>query len=192
MEANTAYAQSDLVLKGNTLANSNQKWKVLAESIGITAIVLSLVFVGLQLRQAQVIARNEVGLQELENRIAANGQINDRVNVWLRGLAGQKLSGDDAAIFENLLINVNDISFFSSSNYYELGEIADARTVTSDLAIFLHRNPGARQVWEAREKRLGKARKIVEAGLMEDAASLDIPYVEWVTEALENLDQEAK
>ena len=170
------------------MANLSSKWKVIAESIGITAIVLSLVFVGLQLKQSQAIAKNEIGLQEVASRIEANSQINDHVNVWLRGLAAEKLSDEDEIIFENLLINVNDISYFSSINYFELGEVIDARIVTGDFAIFLHRNPGARRVWENRENRLADARKIIDDVLLEDTASFNFPYVEWVNEALESLD----
>jgi hypothetical protein len=32
------------------------------------------------------------------------------MNVWVRGLAAEKLSDDDAAVFENLLLNINDIT----------------------------------------------------------------------------------
>ena len=92
------------------LENSKIKWKFVAELIGMTTIVLSLVFVGLQLRQSEVIAGNEVGIQELGNRIEAHDQINEHVNVWARGLAGEKLSDEDAIVFENLLVNINDIT----------------------------------------------------------------------------------
>ena len=114
------------------------------------------------------------------------------MNVWVGGLAAEKLSDEDAVIFENPLINVNDIAFHSSSNYFELGEIIDARIVTDGFAIFLHRNPGARRVWETRENRLADARKIVLADILEDTTSFNIPYVEWVIEVLENLDKEVK
>ncbi len=174
------------------MVNSKIKWKVIVDSIGIIVIVLSLVFVGLQLRQSQVIATNEIGLKELESRIAAHGQINDHVSVWVKGLAGEKLSDDDTVIFENLLINVNDITFHSASNYFQLGDHADARIVTGDLAIFLHRNPGARRVWETRENRLAELRKINSPDNWKEISSVGIPYVEWVTGALEKLDQETK
>jgi len=164
-------------------------WKVIAESIGMVSIVLSLVFVGLQLRQSQVIARNEIDGQFLENRIEALGQINDHVNVWVRGLAGEKLSDDDAAVFENLILNFNDITFFTTMNHFNLGNDADARINTDDFAIFLHRNPGARLVWEARESRLAEARKTLRSDPLEEAGSADLPYVEWVNQALVDLDQ---
>lgn len=41
-------------------------WKDIAELIGITAIVASLIFVGLEMRQQQVLARAELGSQSFE------------------------------------------------------------------------------------------------------------------------------
>ena len=171
------------------MANSKIEWKVIAESIAMMAIVLSLVFVGLQLKQSQVIARNEIDGLFLENRIEAVGQINDHVNVWVRGLAAEKLSVDDAAVFENLLININDITFFTALNHFNLGSNEDARINTDDFAIFLHRNPGARRVWEARESRLAEGREVIQFGNTVDSTQFTLPYVEWVMQALENLDQ---
>jgi hypothetical protein len=171
------------------LKNSKISWKFVAELIGMTAIGLSLVFVGLQLRQSQVIAENEVGLQELANRIEAHGQINEHINVWSRGLAGEELSDKDAAVFENLLVNINDITFHAASNYFSLGDETSARWLIGDLAIFLHENTGARSAWEARELRLAKGRQIAFSNY--SLESPHFPYVEWVIEALENLDKGA-
>jgi hypothetical protein len=112
------------------------------------------------------------------------------VNVWAKGLAGEKLSDEDAVVFENLLVNINDITFHASSNYYNLGDETSARLVVSDLAIFLHRNPGARSVWETREQRLAVARETALSNYWLEQAHF--PYVEWVTEALEKLDKGAK
>ena len=171
------------------MAKLKIEWKVLAESIGMMAIVLSLIFVGLQLKQSQLIAQNEIENQYLQNRIEANGQINDHVNIWIRGLAAEELSVDDATIFVNLLNNVNDITFFTAFNHFALGSIADARITINDFAIFLHRNPGARRAWEARESRLLEGREIIESELIAETTKLDFPYVEWVKQDLEGLDQ---
>ena len=171
------------------MANSKIEWKVIAESIAMMAIVLSLVFVGLQLKQSQVIARNEIDGLFLENRIEAVGQINDHVNVWVRGLAAEKLSVDDAAVFENLLININDITFFTALNHFNLGSTEDARISIDDFAIFLHRNPGARRVWEARESRLAEGREVIQFRNKVGSNKFTFPYVEWVMQALEDLDQ---
>ena len=169
------------------MANLKIKWKPIAESIGMMAIVLSLIFVGLQLKQSAVVAQNEIDGQYLENRIEATGQINDHVNVWVRGLAAEKLNVDDAAVFENLLLNINDITYFTALNHFSLGSSEGARVNTTDFAIFLHRNPGARRVWEARERRLAEGREVVQPEPTE--RNDDFPYVEWVMQGLEVLDQ---
>ena len=178
----------NLYLRGHKVANLKIDWRIIAESIGMMSIVLSLVFVGLQLMQSQVIARNEIDGKFLENRIAAIGQINDHVNVWVSGLAGEKLSDDDAVVFENLMLNFNDITYFTALNHFNLGNDADARINTDDFAIFLHRNPGARRVWESRENRLAEGRQTLQSNLVEEAGSHDLPYVEWVMQALVDLD----
>jgi REP element-mobilizing transposase RayT len=97
--------------------------------------------------------------------------------------------GDDAAVFENLLLNINDITYFTALNHFNLGSNVDARINIADFAIFLHRNPGARRVWEARESGLAEGREVVQSELTEDAIKFNFPYVEWVMQALEDLDQ---
>ena len=52
-------------------------WKDVAELVGIAAIVASLVFVGLQLRQEQVIARTELASVSAEIKNQINYKISD-------------------------------------------------------------------------------------------------------------------
>lgn len=52
-------------------------WKDIAELVGITAIVASLIFVGLQLRQEQVIARTELASVSAEIKNQINYRISD-------------------------------------------------------------------------------------------------------------------
>jgi len=171
------------------VTNSKIKWKVIAESIGVITIILSLIFVGLQLKQSQLIGQNEIELSHLEARIVAIGQINDQINVWVRGLAAEKLSVDDAAVFENLLININDITYTASMSHFNLGGNDDARMLIEDFAIFLHRNPGARRAWEARESRLADGRETIQTEHKGDSAKSTFPYVEWTKKFLDALDQ---
>jgi hypothetical protein len=172
------------------VVNLASKWKDIAELIGITAIVLSLVFVGLQLRQSQLIAQSDIALQELESTIEAHGQINDYVDVWVSGLAGKKLSDRNAVIFDNLLVNVNDVTWSSASNYTLLGDEFRTRILISHFAGFLHQNPGARRVWEVCENRLKSFRQAVVEEFTEGRDEFD--YTGMVIETLEKLDQVAK
>ena len=67
-------------------------WKSLAELIGMAAIVGSLIFVGLQIRQEQVIALSELNLSLLASQIELNNSISDNADIWVRGNAGEELS----------------------------------------------------------------------------------------------------
>ena len=64
--------------------------------------------------------------------------------------------------------------------------------MSGHFAIFLHRNPGARRVWEARESRLAEGRETIQAEFQEETTSFDVPYVKYVMEALGDLDQGAE
>lgn len=89
----------------------------------------------------------------------------------------------------NLLININEKVYFSSLSQFRLGSANDARMNVTDFAVFLHSNPGARRVWKARELQLAERRHIVETKFSESVVEIEFPYVEWVLEALESLDE---
>lgn len=174
------------------MGNIKIKWSIVIDAIGMSAIILSLIFVGLQLQQSQIIAQTEIDGQFLENRIAANGQINTHVGIWVRGLADEKLNREDSEVFNNLLLSINEIVYFTSLSQFRLGETANARENVTDFAIFLHRNPGARRVWKAREFMLAEKRDIIETKFEEKMVELKFNYMKWVLGALESLDESSK
>ena len=53
------------------------KWRDFLESIGLTAIVLSLIFVGFQIRQEQNLARADLGSRALETLISLELTVSD-------------------------------------------------------------------------------------------------------------------
>ena len=57
----------------------NKDWRGLAELIGIAAIVASLFFVGLQIRQSQDVALSELDVALNANDIALAATIGDQV-----------------------------------------------------------------------------------------------------------------
>lgn len=89
----TIRSDYQIAARGSQLKASN--WKDVAELLGIVAIVASLVFVGLQIRQdraiaeAQVFAEQDAVVIEMANLISANRDL------WLRGLRGDELSAAD-------------------------------------------------------------------------------------------------
>ncbi len=74
-------------------------WKEIAELIGIATIIASLVFVGLQLKQAQSIALNEVAVTVEANEIALFSAFRADWDIWQRGNAGDDLELSGPVIY---------------------------------------------------------------------------------------------
>ena len=140
---------------------TKQDWKNLAELIGILAIVASLIFVGLQMKQAQEIAYSELDgallsvQAETANLIASNSEI------WVKGNAGGELTDQQAAVFLQLIGLINTRWFVEYRHAAQLGRTDVAETILHDWSAFLYQNPGARRVWQAREENLNKFRDIL-------------------------------
>jgi len=129
-------------------------WKEIAEPIGIGAIVASLVFVGLQLRQAEVIARSEMNASILANKIETNALIVEYPVVWHKGNKGGELSEAEAEIFSRQVININNEAYYAVQQALLWGMPEVAELDIAVFAAYLYENPGAHRVWRAREDRL--------------------------------------
>lgn len=168
---------------------SKFSWRNLVELLGAASIVASLTFVGLQIRQSQQIGINETNLMALQSTIEANSQINEYASIWVAGVSGEKLDASEKLIFENLVVNLNEVAFFVSISQDELSGGGDTTNITvQDFAAFLHRNPGAREVWELRESRLAKSRATTRVTDSDMHPVLAENYVGQIMLALQKLD----
>ena len=140
----------------------SKNWRDTAELLGIVAIVGSLIFVGLQMRQTGRIALAENNAFYLSATIDMLSLLNDHPETWVRGNTGGELGEADAAVFENLVIAVNDRVFFGYQQLLNLDNDEEAESELHDFAIFLFQNPGARRVWAMREANLAKHRSILD------------------------------
>ena len=125
----------------------NSNWREIAELFGIAAIVASLVFVGLQLRQDRQIAKSDslVAQQILDVEIAA--LLDQRRDVWRKGLAGEDLTDDEKVSFDLMAYAL----FRQQANDYRQKLEFDDGTegeVTS-YAFFVYQNPGLRAWFDA-------------------------------------------
>ena len=142
----------------------SNNWKGFAELIGIAAIVASLIFLGLQMRQAEVIARSEMNASILANRIEMHAAIIEHPDIWERGNKGEELEEDESAIFSRLVFIVNDEAYYAVQQTIVWGESEFADLDAAIFAAYLHENPGARRVWREREDRLENYRSQVVPG----------------------------
>jgi hypothetical protein len=126
-------------------AMANVKWKDTAELIGIGAIVASLMFVGLQMRQEQVIARaqslNEYIATGVDYRIA----ISEYSDILVKGNSGAQLDEVELHRLQMMMEAAEDRIFLQSMATRPLG--FQLSTAELKFASFLYRNPAARVAW---------------------------------------------
>ena len=127
--------------------------KEMVEAAGVISIVASLVFLAIQVRQARVVALAETDAALLEGGLQLRALVTDNAEIWQRGSTGEQLTETEATVFRNLVHAHNDVAFIDYQRAERLGSTA-AAVVLHDFAAFLHRNPGARREWLAREDEL--------------------------------------
>jgi hypothetical protein len=125
----------------------NTNWKYIVEVVGISAIVGSLIFVGLQMRQAERLARVEIGTAILGPTIEMRSMIAEHGQVWRKGNAGEDLNSDESAVYEQLVLAEWNRAYWSDFSYARLG--SDRRIASGQFAGFLFDNPGARWTWQS-------------------------------------------
>jgi hypothetical protein len=120
-------------------------WKDIAELVGIAAIIASLLFVGLQMKQTQEIALNDYRLNRVDSGIEAENARFEYAELWIRGNAGDELDPSERMIYEGLIDSAWNRAFWNTLSQRQLGMTLDIDI--HDFARFLHRNPGAKLYW---------------------------------------------
>jgi len=117
------------------------------EAVGVVAIVVSLIFVGVQVRLDREIAVAEGNLANAANKIEENNAFLEHSDVWVRGNSGESLDEDEVVIFRYLVKSAYDVARMEITRLSRLGNDDLALMVAADFAGFLSRNEGARSVW---------------------------------------------
>lgn len=122
-------------------------WKSIAELVGIAAIVASLVFVGIQLRQDRQFAQAEAMADMLENGLESRASINQFAYVLAKGNSGAELDQGDSIIIRNIVRNEQDRVLLHGLRERAIGG-STVDTPELWFAVFLYQNPAAREAWE--------------------------------------------
>jgi hypothetical protein len=122
-------------------------WKTSAELIGMTAIVASLIFVGLQLRQEQAIAIVDTYGSIVESSQGVLDLIGQHPEVWEKGLLGEELSTPDEIVFSGMVHSVINHHTFMFIRFVRIGP-GDHETLLHNFAYALYVFPGLRRRWE--------------------------------------------
>jgi len=160
------------------------EWKNVAELAGLAAIVASLIFVGVQMKQDRAIAIADGNLANAANRIESNNAILEHPDIWVRGNSGEELGENDAVVFNYMVQNSYDVAFFEVVRLDRLGYHQIAEGVTADFSAFLFRNPGARMLWSERIAEQAKYR-----ALMVEDQDVFYPITQAIRENLVTLDE---
>ena len=123
-------------------------WKTAAEFIGIAAIVASLVFVGIQLRQEQAIAIVDTYGSIVESNEAVLGLIAERPEIWEKGLLGETLTSSEEIIFSGMVRAVFSRHAHMYIRFTRIGP-GDPDEIMKDFAYAIYIFPGLRRQWEA-------------------------------------------
>ncbi len=161
-----------------------KEWNEIAELVGIAAVVGSLIFVGLQMKQAQQIGNAERRMMRVANQIELQNAINEHADTWLRGLAGQELAATEAVVFENLVLTKSSYHQHQSNAARNLGADYGEQAQVRELALFLYTNPGARAVWVSKQEQIGRSNRLVVT-----ARRPSLHFADQVQAALVTLDQ---
>ena len=162
-----------------------KKFNKVAELVGIVALIASLVFVGMEIRQSQLIALTEVDAANSIASIELASLINDSSDVWGRGIAGVDLDDADLETFRNIIIALSDRNWSLQNQLRILGDRQAADWVVHEFAAFLHQRPGARGAWSERESALKEYR-----GLLDPEAVVSTSaYVAMIMADFKALDQ---
>jgi hypothetical protein len=124
-------------------------WRDWIERIGIVAIIGSLIFVGLQMRQDHQLARAQNSADFDDTMIEYARVINANREIWKMGLEGEELSPVDQITFEAVAYTVWQ-KFFGLYTRTGLLGYRPASEVAKQLAGELYIFPGLRRYFITR------------------------------------------
>lgn len=127
------------------------------EGIGIVAVVASLIFVGLQIRQERKIAIVETFSNRTEFTLEIANLISANHNVWTAGLEGKELNSADFAVFGAIARSVESYYLYQFARAYQI-EIGSPNIIAQKYAVVLYQYPSLQEIWAASGERY-KARK---------------------------------
>jgi len=122
-------------------------WKDVAELIGVTAIVASLAFVGLQMNQSQKLAFAESAMAMRANSLEEANLLTGNIDIWLKGNAGEPLDTNEYEVYKILFAQRRSGTFFTWLALESI-ETQFEGVATQGMARFLFRNPGALAEWK--------------------------------------------
>ena len=129
-------------------------WKDIAELVGIAAIVASLIFVGLQMKQSQEIAVAETYQQEIAAAYASGELASLNAEAVERANEGAQLTDAERFALEEYVRTKWLHAYFSRSHQRFLGR--NTGGPIANTSFFFCENPGLMRIWKEQIKRMSR------------------------------------
>jgi hypothetical protein len=111
--------------------------------VGLAAVVGSLIFVGLQLKQADDIAYAELSDSSVARGIEHRALIADHANTWQKACLGAELTAEEKVIAGTIYFNYVHANYNDWESYERTGVGGISGTqLTDNFAANIHRYPG--------------------------------------------------
>jgi len=163
------------------------KWKGIVEVVGAISIIASLIYVGIEVRQTQDSIENERTIARIQLGNDLRFEINDHLEVWIKGNSGATLSELESELYKNLILSRwAQVTAIGVTAIALDNDIANNPGIIS-FSTFLHSNPGARSTWEKHITNEAKDRELITGRNLSDAR-----IVSTVIDHLEILDSRRK
>jgi hypothetical protein len=123
-------------------------WKFLAEFVGVTAIVASLIFVGLQVRQDREIAVSQNMLSIVEAKKHWVELMTANSSIWVKANSEMVLTPEEREIYRSMA-HALEVQFFV--DWFRARQVPGANTADTfayEFAWKLDTNPGLLIYWQ--------------------------------------------
>lgn len=124
---------------------TSRNWKDTAELLGVVAIVLSLIFVGIQLQLDRNVSIVEARSELTGRVISLSEMVSSGGDLWQRGLENEELSSVDELRFIAMAGAVRSHFFTLWVRWSRIGPV-DPNLAPQSLAYALYAHPGLRRV----------------------------------------------
>ncbi len=124
-----------------------KEWLPVAELVGIIAVVASLIFVGMEIRQSRDIARTEWTAFHTDEQTSLETLIADHIETWHRGCSGAELTELERAEYARLFSAFYHVAWerWIRASIGITG--ANPAFVSKEYAKNIHRYPGFETMW---------------------------------------------
>lgn len=138
-------------------------WKEIVEFVGITAIVASLVFVGIQIKQDRETTLSEVRQFNASTFVELQIAIADHAEALAKSNRGEKLSESEAIAMHALVDAMHRHVIVAALETRQQG--GTGRATMASFAIWLHLNPGARAIWMQQRSEITQRTEMISSDL---------------------------